>query len=145
LPNPQAGGLPLVGSPRLLVHYICNYPPYWKLFLHLQPEDAPCHDDTDPLIIDPSFRSILISPPNYTLIFQVVSFPQVFPPKPCMHLFSLPYVLRAASISFCWFDQGRPVGGASGALAPRAPKRRSPTGHSQRIFFKFGCIGFSLF
>jgi hypothetical protein len=28
MPNPQAGGLPLVGFPRLLIQYICSYPPY---------------------------------------------------------------------------------------------------------------------
>jgi hypothetical protein len=64
-----------------------------------------------------------------------------------------------------WCNQGRPLGGASGALAPGAdfegaPKRRSPTGHTlirmvissfaneksrKGFFFKFGCIGFSLF
>jgi hypothetical protein len=27
-PNPQAGGSPLVGSPRLLIQYIRSYPPY---------------------------------------------------------------------------------------------------------------------
>ena len=51
-PNPQAGGPPLVGSLRLLIQYIHGYPPYWRLFLHLQPEDAPCHGDTDPRITD---------------------------------------------------------------------------------------------
>jgi hypothetical protein len=68
----------------------------------------------------------------------------------------------------CTHHRGRPLGGASGALAPGAdfegaPKRRSPTGHTlilstvarwfphlqtKRVtkdFFKFGCIGFSLF
>jgi hypothetical protein len=28
MPNPQAGGPPHVGSPRLLIQYICSYPPY---------------------------------------------------------------------------------------------------------------------
>jgi hypothetical protein len=32
-PTPQAGGPPLVGCPRLLIQYICSYPPY--------PEDFP--------------------------------------------------------------------------------------------------------
>jgi hypothetical protein len=50
LPNPQAGGPPLVGSPRLLIQYIRSYPPYWRPFLHPQPEDAPCRGDRDPLI-----------------------------------------------------------------------------------------------
>jgi hypothetical protein len=29
-PNPQAGGPPLVGYPRLLTQYIRTYPPYLK-------------------------------------------------------------------------------------------------------------------
>ena len=49
-PNPQAGGPPLVGCPRLFIQYIRSYPPYWRPFLHLQPEDAPCRGDRDPLI-----------------------------------------------------------------------------------------------
>jgi hypothetical protein len=67
------------------------------------------------------------------------------------------------------YRQGQPLGGASGALAQGAdfegaPKRQSPTGHTlirstvawwfphfqtkgvaKDFFFKFGCIGFSLF
>jgi hypothetical protein len=40
-PNPQVGGPPLVGGcPRLLIQYIRSYPPYWRPFLHPQPEDA---------------------------------------------------------------------------------------------------------
>ena len=49
-PNPQAGGPPLVGCPRLLIQYTRSYPPYWRPFLHPQPEDAPCRGDRDPLI-----------------------------------------------------------------------------------------------
>ena len=49
-PNPQTGGLPLVGCPRLLIQYIRSCPPYWRPFLHPQPEDAPCRGDRDPLI-----------------------------------------------------------------------------------------------
>ena len=41
-PNPQAGGPPLVGCPRLLIQFIRSYPPYRRTFLHPQPEDAPC-------------------------------------------------------------------------------------------------------
>jgi hypothetical protein len=48
-PNPQAGGPPLVGFPRLLIQYIRSYPPYRRPFLHPQPEDAPCRGDRDPL------------------------------------------------------------------------------------------------
>src|SRR5215510_7811592 len=47
-PNPQAGGPPLVGCPRLLIRFIHSYPPYWRPFLHPQPEDAPCRGDRDP-------------------------------------------------------------------------------------------------
>jgi hypothetical protein len=47
-PNPQAGGPPLVGCPRLLIQCICSCPPYRRPFLHPQPEDAPCCGDRDP-------------------------------------------------------------------------------------------------
>ena len=50
-PNPQVEGPLPVNSPRLLIQYIHSYPPYWRLFLHLQPEDTPCHSDRDPPII----------------------------------------------------------------------------------------------
>ena len=43
--------IPLVGRPRLLIQYIRSYPPYWRLFLHPQSEDMPCHSDGDPLIM----------------------------------------------------------------------------------------------
>ena len=48
-PNPQAGGSPLVGCPRLLIQFIPSYPPYWRPFLYPQPEDAPRRGDRDPL------------------------------------------------------------------------------------------------
>jgi len=48
-PTLQAGGSPLVGCPRLLIQYICNYPPDWRLFFHPQVKDAPCRGDRDPL------------------------------------------------------------------------------------------------
>ena len=51
MPNPHTGGPPLVSCLRLLIQYIRNYPPYWRTFLHLQPEDAPCNCDRDPLIM----------------------------------------------------------------------------------------------
>ena len=47
--NPQAGGPPLVGCSRLLIQFIHSYPPYWRPFLHPQPEDAPYRGDRDPL------------------------------------------------------------------------------------------------
>ena len=46
--NPQAGGTSLVGCARLLIQFIRSYPPYRALFLHPQPEDAPCHGDREP-------------------------------------------------------------------------------------------------
>jgi len=48
-PNPEAGGPPLVGCPRLLIQSIRSYPPYRRPFLYPQPEDAPCRGDRDPL------------------------------------------------------------------------------------------------
>ena len=32
-PNPQAGGPPLLGCPRLFIQYIRSYLPYWRPFL----------------------------------------------------------------------------------------------------------------
>ena len=49
-PNPQSGGPPLVGCPRLLIQYIRSYPPYPRPFLHPQPEDSPCRGNRDPII-----------------------------------------------------------------------------------------------
>ena len=48
-PNPQAGGRPLFGCPRLLIQFIRSYPLYRRPFLYPQPEDAPCRGDRDPL------------------------------------------------------------------------------------------------
>jgi len=48
-PKPQAGRPPLVGRPRLLIQPIRSYAPYWRPFLHPQPEGAPWHGDRDPL------------------------------------------------------------------------------------------------
>jgi len=58
-PNSQAGGPPFLGCPRLLFQYIRTYPPYWRPFLHSQPEDAPCRGDRDPLIT--AFRRYSVS------------------------------------------------------------------------------------
>jgi hypothetical protein len=35
-PNPQAGGPPIVGCPRLFIQYICRYPPYLLIFWHVK-------------------------------------------------------------------------------------------------------------
>ena len=50
-PKPQNGRSHLSGCPRLLIQYIHSYPPYWRPFLHPQPEDAPCRGDRVPLIM----------------------------------------------------------------------------------------------
>jgi hypothetical protein len=55
-PNPQAGGPPLVGCPRLLIQFIHSYPSNWRPFLHPQPEDAPCRGDRDPHSLKPGER-----------------------------------------------------------------------------------------
>jgi len=62
LAEPQAGGPPLVGCPLLLTQYIRSYPPYWRPFLHPQPEDAPCPGDRDTLIFFQSSCKLL---PDY--------------------------------------------------------------------------------
>ena len=50
-PNPQAGGPPLDGCPRMLIQYIRSYPPYRRPFLYPQPEDAPCRGDRTHYIV----------------------------------------------------------------------------------------------
>jgi hypothetical protein len=59
-PNPQSGGPPLVGCPRLLIQYIRSCPLNWRPFLHPQPVDAPCRGDSDPLLTWLSFLRDLI-------------------------------------------------------------------------------------
>ena len=62
-PTPQAGGPLLVGCQRLLILYIRSYPPYWKPFLHPQPEDVPCLGDRDPLITDVEvYKLVFVAP-----------------------------------------------------------------------------------
>jgi hypothetical protein len=48
--NLQAGRPHVVGCPRLLIQCIRSYFPYWRPFLHPQPEDAPRRGDRDPLV-----------------------------------------------------------------------------------------------
>jgi hypothetical protein len=47
-----------------------------------------------------SWISILILSSIYAWIFQVATFPQVSPPKPCTHLSSTQYVLHVLPNSF---------------------------------------------
>jgi len=58
--NPQAGGPPLVGCPRLLIQFIRSYPPYRRPFLYLQPEDVPRHGGRDLLLLPLKFRLLMI-------------------------------------------------------------------------------------
>jgi hypothetical protein len=61
------------------------------------PKSSPCPHPT-------TLRSILHDPPIYAWVSQVVAFPQVFPPKSCMHLSFPPYVLHAPPSHFSRFD-----------------------------------------
>jgi hypothetical protein len=36
MPNPPAGGLPLVGCPQLLIQYIHSYPPYLEAVSYIR-------------------------------------------------------------------------------------------------------------
>ena len=67
-----------------------------------QPANCPYpeQDRSSPWSHPTSVRSVLILSSIYSWVFQVVSFPQVFPVKPCMHLSSVLYVLHALPI---WF------------------------------------------
>jgi len=40
----------LVGCSWLLIQYIDRYPPYWRPFLHPQPENRSCGGERDPLM-----------------------------------------------------------------------------------------------
>jgi hypothetical protein len=55
-PNCPAGGPPIFGCPRMLIQYIRSYPPYWRPFLHPQPDDAPWRGYKDPLIMGSPVR-----------------------------------------------------------------------------------------
>ena len=52
-----------------------------------------------------SWRYILYYYPIYAWVFQVASFPQVYPPKPYIHLSSPPCVLHARLSHYSRFDQ----------------------------------------
>jgi len=50
--------------------------------------------------IPPSEDPSYYYPPIYAWVIQVVSFPKVSPPKPCIHFFSPLYLLHTLPISF---------------------------------------------
>ena len=55
---------------------------------------------------DPSYYY----PSIYAWVFQVVSFLQVSPPKPCLHRSSPPYVLHARPFHSSWSDHPNSIG-----------------------------------
>jgi len=69
--NPQAGGPPLVGCPRLLIQFIRSHPPYRRQFLYPQPEDASCRGDRDPLHCTQN--------QNTHFMFNAFFFPKIVP------------------------------------------------------------------
>jgi hypothetical protein len=50
LPDPKLEEHRLSVAPPRLLQYICIYRPYWRQFLHPQPEDAPCRGKMSPVI-----------------------------------------------------------------------------------------------
>jgi hypothetical protein len=69
-PNLRAERPPLFGCPRLFVQYIHSYPPYWRHFLHPQPEDTSYRCDRDPLTTEE--QNLLIQF-TLVLVFKAVS------------------------------------------------------------------------
>jgi hypothetical protein len=49
-PTPKLENHPLSDARHCLFN-IRSYPPYWRPFLHMQPEDMPCHGDRNPRIM----------------------------------------------------------------------------------------------
>jgi hypothetical protein len=75
--------------PHILRNPKVHYP------IHKSPPPVPVLSQMDP--VHASFHLLKI---HLRLVFQVVSFPHIFSPKPSMHLSSPPYVLHTLSISF---------------------------------------------
>jgi hypothetical protein len=60
MPNPQAGGPPLVGCPRLLIQYIRRYPPYLDAVSSIRnPRTRHAVVTRDPPNMDPVIECII--------------------------------------------------------------------------------------
>ena len=86
-PNPQAGGAPLVGCPRLLIQFIRSYPPYRRLFLYPQPEEEPCRGDRDPLH---GFQNLLT---QHDVIFQRHYMRIFYNTIQCLHVHTVGWII----------------------------------------------------
>ena len=77
-------------------------------------------------------------PPIYAYVSQVVSFPQVSPPKPYIRLFSYPYALRAPPISF--FSISSPKQWTAGILIQNNCRtNKSWFFYKDQSLFKYSC------
>jgi hypothetical protein len=77
----------------------------WKEKVHYRVQNSsppvPVLNQTDPVhapipLLEDSYYYY---PPIYVSVFQVVSYPQVSPPKLCMHFFSPPYMLHITCLA----------------------------------------------
>ena len=86
-PNPQTGGPPIVGCPRLLSQFIRSYPSYRRPFLHPQPGDAPCRGDRDPQTQNKGRLCWKIAMLFYFCHLKKLVRPETFGPYYVLHIF----------------------------------------------------------